>query len=865
MDQPSAWPQRVPRGRRKRPRVGRLAVLAAVVVLLAGIGAAAATGASKTLGGLVSPAARSVTAGRVNAVTAHPVNALHQAAPASSSGCADVLFVGARGSGEQGPGTVNWPRGKAYPDNGLGSEVNEVYQGLKSAVGNQRSVALQPVDYPADSVELLLLHKPQYFTDLSTGVGWTLEQLATDVSLCPGEQIVLAGYSQGAMVMHRVLHQLAATGTGQQILSRVAGAVLIGDGDQVPDDNEVMDGSAASDATGIGQSFPALSGSSLIKFSPALGQRLIRVCNRFNIVCDNDSIFSLPTGITTHLHYTRSKALRQAITQLVAEVRTLAYTGGTLNVTGTVGTALSASAMVTGGVLPLTPFVGTDGTAPGSWLWLGMTGQVVTMEGIPTEPGTWAFNIVVEDAQENEVTIPVDLAVTSAGSGGGSGGTGSGSWTAAEAPQPPNGAQWWAGNGLTSVACTGPAACVSVGGDAGLDGTPLLLTGAGNSWSANLAPLPANVASSPDAELSSVACVSECVAVGSYADLSGDFEGLLVAGSGNSWTGIEAPLPTNAVASTAGGSPDISSVSCPSDTTCVAVGGYSGSDGNSDGLLLTGSGTSWTATEAPLPANAATTGDSVTLSAVTCPSASTCVAVGTYVDSSNVKQGLLLTWSGSSWQPTEAPLPTTAIGGGPASLTSVDCPSASACIAVGTFGDTGLILAGSGATWSATEAPLPANAGSGSELESVACATSSACVAVGRYSDSSGDFDGLLLTGSATSWTAAEAPVPGNAGGGLGVENVGTGLSAVACPSVSECVAVGAYPDTSGYLTGLLLTESQGSWTAAEAPLPANADSDPDAWADAVSCPSTSNCVAVGAYTNNAGVVDDGLLLAGPA
>jgi hypothetical protein len=40
--------------------------------------------------------------------------------------------------------------------------------------------------------------------------------------------------------------------------------------------------------------------------------------------------------------------------------------------------------------------------------------------------------------------------------------------------------------------------------------------------------------------------------------------------------------------------------------------------------------------------------------------------------------------------------------------------------------------------------------------------------------------------------------------------------------SASQCVAVG-FTDVSGVPQGLLLTESSGSWTAAEAPLPAGA------------------------------------------
>ena len=86
-------------------------------------------------------------------------------------------------------------------------------------------------------------------------------------------------------------------------------------------------------------------------------------------------------------------------------------------------------------------------------------------------------------------------------------------------------------------------------------------------------------------------------------------------------------------------------MACPSASSCVAAGDYTDSSGNGQGLLVTGSGTSWTAAEAPLPANAAA--DPVAgLGSVACPSASSCVTAGVYDDSSGNRQGLLVTGSG---------------------------------------------------------------------------------------------------------------------------------------------------------------------------------------------------------------------------
>ncbi len=67
--------------------------------------------------------------------------------------------------------------------------------------------------------------------------------------------------------------------------------------------------------------------------------------------------------------------------------------------------------------------------------------------------------------------------------------------------------------------------------------------------------------------------------------------------------GIEAPLPANAASNQF---PDLTSVSCTSSGNCTAVGTYTDSSCNDQGLLLTQTAGIWAAAEATLPGNAAT-------------------------------------------------------------------------------------------------------------------------------------------------------------------------------------------------------------------------------------------------------------------
>jgi hypothetical protein len=440
--------------------------------------------------------------------------------------------------------------------------------------------------------------------------------------------------------------------------------------------------------------------------------------------------------------------------------------------------------------------------------------------------------------------------------------TSAGKWTATEAPLPANADHTYAQ--LSAVSCPTKSACTAVGsytGSAGWQG--LLLTKASRKWSAVQAPLPAGAAKDPYVALNEVNCfsASTCAAIGFYADPSGNLRGVLLTGAGSSWTAVNPPLPSNAASGT---SADPSAVFCRSATSCLAVGTYEASAGGDRGLLLTGFGTRWTATQLPLPANSATVPD-IDLTDMTC-TASGCVVVGVYLDASSHQEGLLLTGSGSSWTATEAPLPANAYLNPSTSIEAVRCQSLSLCTAVGDYtatsgGTQGMLITGSGTSWAATEAPPLANANdfqAGVTLAALACPDASECLAAGEYQTSNLPASaGLLVTGSGSSWTTAQAPQPGNAS-----TNPSPSLTAVACTSANACVASGYYGAAAGNDRGLLIYGGASSWTAIQAPVPRNAAGTSDV--PAVSCAKgASACVAVGWYDDKSGN-EQGLLVTGP-
>ena len=143
------------------------------------------------------------------------------------------------------------------------------------------------------------------------------------------------------------------------------------------------------------------------------------------------------------------------------------------------------------------------------------------------------------------------------------------------------------------------------------------------------------------------------------------------------------------------------------------------------------------------------------------------------------------------------------------------------------------------------EAVLPANAAAGVQdppLNSVSCASAGNCVAVGSYYDSSGSEQGVLLDEVSGQWSlGVEATLPSNAD--TVPPDPFVTLSAVSCPSVGNCVAVGDYWGDNPY--GLLLDEISGHWKAgAEASGPGG--SGLPGGLSGVSCPSVGSCAAVG-------------------
>lgn len=426
-------------------------------------------------------------------------------------------------------------------------------------------------------------------------------------------------------------------------------------------------------------------------------------------------------------------------------------------------------------------------------------------------------------------------------------------WTAMSAPLP---ADAVAGQGITlsSDACPTFNWCVAVGSYPANSGDSyfsagLILVQVGASSESFAAPVPDDALAGSQVLLDSVSCagVGQCVAVGRYIDASGATQGLVEQLNDDVWTPSELALPAGALTSGPSAYAQLSSVTCPSSTWCEAIGVYTPVAGPRQGLAATLSSGTWTASAAPAPA----AGDGSQLLSLSCPTTGYCMSVGTYL-SGSFYEGMAYTLASGSWTEQAVPLPA---GSSPlASIANGDldvvCSAVSACTVAGTVFDGtywGLLDTLSQGAWTATSAPQPAGASSTDvQLTGASCADAADCVAVGFVLDS-GVEQGLIETLAGGTWSPSLAPAPSGTSASANVD-----VLAVNCTTDATCVADGQV-DNSGNVTASLLDLEAGSWTASTAPLPNDAQVNPDPAFAPITCPAIGACLVAGTYLGASG------------
>jgi sugar lactone lactonase YvrE len=219
-------------------------------------------------------------------------------------------------------------------------------------------------------------------------------------------------------------------------------------------------------------------------------------------------------------------------------------------------------------------------------------------------------------------------------------------------------------------------------------------------------------------------------------------------------------------------------ISCPSASTCLAVGYEENTAGARVPVAASWNGTEWSIARIGPPNGAS----EAAFLGVSCFAANECVAVGFSGTKSGAKSPFAALWKGGTWSVQSLPALSEIAN---AMLEGVSCTSASFCMAVGFSEKSGgatspVVESLSGTSWTLGSPKIPARqTPSVVKLTGVSCASSSACTAVGYYISSS-------LQGLAERWNGKEWAVQPTAHAGLNEE-----LAGVSCPSAEQCTAVG--------------------------------------------------------------------------
>jgi DNA-binding beta-propeller fold protein YncE/subtilisin family serine protease len=343
--------------------------------------------------------------------------------------------------------------------------------------------------------------------------------------------------------------------------------------------------------------------------------------------------------------------------------------------------------------------------------------------------------------------------------------------------------------GITDVSCVSKTECMAVGsawrwpeGAAPKEATAEKEAFAerwdGKAWEE--IPIPQKV---PDEYLPSISCPSAdfCLTAGERWDASGFYEGPTVdVWDGESW---EREAGVDELLAIGNEEYRLTDVSCASESLCVVSARQLGKVGLQPRLLVYDGG-EWSLLEAPMPAEAITGG----LESVSCTSDTACIAVGWY------RAGSLFYQLVEEFDGEEVTLASVGKAGDlerglnqvscwGASLPSIECAALGGAIGGGLF-----VRWYDGEGWSTEVPPSPPGAKGGGNWSGVSCNEAGDCAFTGVYSGANAGFtQAFVQTWNGASWSFETVTNPHTS-------TVTDELHAISCLSDS-CVAAGSYSD----------------------------------------------------------------------
>lgn len=282
----------------------------------------------------------------------------------------------------------------------------------------------------------------------------------------------------------------------------------------------------------------------------------------------------------------------------------------------------------------------------------------------------------------------------------------------------------------------------------------------------------------------------------------------------------------------------LSAVSCVSVDLCVAAGEFTFRSGADAVLIARWDGAHWALQRLARPPRS----QAPMVLGVSCPTAAACMVVGRIFIKHQLRP-FAERWDGIRWSLVNVPLPRGYVAG---EFLGVACSSATACIAVGDDNRAGpnrfqLVERWNGRRWAVQHA----RAHPGTVLDGAACSSSRSCIAVGDNDGTQLSSGGLFCQSayaigpSVATWpqrTVDATPLTPQ-----DCENTFPALNAVACTGPDACTAVGGDVGSGGATSATAFRWNGLTWTR-QTPAPLGRGGG----FTAVSCPTVSMCAAVG-------------------
>jgi len=337
----------------------------------------------------------------------HPTDEAAAAPVSSTTVCADILLVGMTGSGEGSSTTTPFgrtlePFRRTYVRAALagGRTLRQHYLGRPTSTATTLKTS-PGADGPASSA-VTATTEQRWEGDLSGDATRIVSALGSAASSCPRQQIVLVGYAQGAMAMHRTLLKLAHQ---PGIFRRVVAATLIADGDRVPRTAAIRSGAEIASATAKGV-HPWFRAAMADVPQSAWTVPVWSVCERHDVACDLSSA-PIKEAITAHRSYLTgppADAVRTVAQRVWARTTRWAYPVHDLTQDSSLGVKSDSRlpVLVEASDRDTTVFANATNLPPG--MRLEADGRLT---GTPTTSGQWRVDYTVSNTVSAVFDRPV--------------------------------------------------------------------------------------------------------------------------------------------------------------------------------------------------------------------------------------------------------------------------------------------------------------------------------------------------------------------------------------------------------------------------------------------------------------------------